>query len=34
VIRYAREHGQLPSRPQDELFATRAPTIREPASAQ
>ncbi len=34
VIRYAREHGQLPSRPQDEQFATRAPMIREPASAQ
>jgi len=34
VIRYAREHGQLPSRPQDEQFATHAPIIREPASAQ
>jgi methionyl-tRNA formyltransferase len=34
VIRYAREHGQLPSRPQDEQFATRAPMIHEPASAQ
>jgi methionyl-tRNA formyltransferase len=33
VIRYAREHGQLPSRPQDEQFATRAPMIREPAAA-
>jgi methionyl-tRNA formyltransferase len=33
VIRYAREHGQLPSRPQDEKFATRAPMIHEPAAA-
>jgi methionyl-tRNA formyltransferase len=33
VIRYAREHGQLPSRPQDEQFATRAPMIPEAAAA-
>ena len=33
VIRYAREHGQLPSRPQDEQFATRAPMIPEPTPA-
>jgi methionyl-tRNA formyltransferase len=28
VVRYAAQHGALPARPQDERFATRAPTIR------
>ena len=28
VLRHAREHGQLPSQPQDPRFATRAPMIR------
>jgi methionyl-tRNA formyltransferase len=33
VIRYAKEHGHVPGTPQDEQFATRAPLIREPVSA-
>ena len=33
VVRYAKEHGHVPGTPQDEQFATRAPLIREPVSA-
>jgi glycine cleavage system regulatory protein len=32
VVRHAREHGQLPARPQDERFATKAPMIRRTVS--
>ena len=27
VVRYARDHGTLPAKPQDETFATAAPRI-------
>jgi methionyl-tRNA formyltransferase len=29
VVRHARDTGELPSRPQDEQFATKAPMIRD-----
>ena len=29
VIRHAKEHGTIPAEPQDEEFATKAPTIRD-----
>jgi len=32
VVRYAAEHGELPSKPQDERFATKAPMIRRTVS--
>lgn len=32
VVRYARERGELPARPQDERFATKAPMIRRTVS--
>jgi glycine cleavage system regulatory protein len=32
VVRYAAEHGSLPSKPQDERFATKAPMIRRTVS--
>ncbi|HZI84381.1 MAG TPA: formyltransferase family protein [Casimicrobiaceae bacterium] len=32
VVRHAREHGQLPARPQDERFATKAPMLRRTVS--
>jgi methionyl-tRNA formyltransferase len=33
VVRHARLHGELPARPQDQRFATKAPMIRKPADA-
>jgi methionyl-tRNA formyltransferase len=33
VIRHAREHGFIPAAPQDEQYATQAPAIHEPVSA-
>jgi methionyl-tRNA formyltransferase len=33
VVRYAKEHDRLPATPQDEQFATLAPLIEEPVSA-
>jgi methionyl-tRNA formyltransferase len=32
VVRHAAEHGELPSKPQDERFATKAPMIRRTVS--
>ena len=32
VVRYAKEHGHVPSKPQDPRFATKAPMIKKPAS--
>ncbi len=32
VVRYARQHGEVPAQPQDERFATRAPMIRRTVS--
>jgi glycine cleavage system regulatory protein/folate-dependent phosphoribosylglycinamide formyltransferase PurN len=32
VVRHAREHGELPARPQDERFATKAPMIKRTVS--
>lgn len=32
VVRHARQHGELPARPQDERFATKAPMIRRTVS--
>jgi methionyl-tRNA formyltransferase len=32
VVRYAAEHGELPAKPQDERFATKAPMIRRTVS--
>jgi glycine cleavage system regulatory protein len=32
VVRHAREHGEVPARPQDERFATKAPMIRRTVS--
>ncbi len=32
VVRYAAQHGSLPSRPQDERFATKAPMIKRTVS--
>jgi glycine cleavage system regulatory protein len=32
VVRHARTHGELPARPQDERFATKAPMIRRTVS--
>ena len=32
VVRYARQHGEVPAEPQDERFATRAPMIRRTVS--
>ena len=29
VVRHAREHGELPAKPQDERFATKAPMIKK-----
>ena len=31
VVRYAKEHGHVPSKPQDPRFATKAPMIKKPA---
>jgi methionyl-tRNA formyltransferase len=31
VVRHARLHGELPARPQDQRFATKAPMIKKPA---
>jgi methionyl-tRNA formyltransferase len=33
VVRYAKEHDHLPAMPQDEQFATLAPLVEEPVSA-
>lgn len=33
VVRYARDHGTLPAKPQDEAFATRAPRLDPSPSA-
>ena len=32
VVRYARQHGEVPAQPQDERFATQAPMIRRTVS--
>jgi methionyl-tRNA formyltransferase len=32
VVRHARQHGEVPARPQDERFATKAPMIRRTVS--
>jgi len=32
VVRHAREHGELPAKPQDERFATKAPMIKRTVS--
>jgi len=33
VVRHARLHGEVPARPQDQRFATKAPIIRKPAGS-